>query len=185
MAHQEPKLLAFISCGRRRRRAGDKSWSRLKINNNNRMNLTPAPIYLFILFISLHSASQIRPIEAIPQNQQNFHLQTPQQPHRFVAEPRAPLRPYSQQRQAHFAEPLEALTQKVAVGRSVRFRCAVNDIGDHLVNWFHKDKRLLLAVGNKTVAWRERIQVSSQANSVFFLQIDTIQLSDKVSASVL
>lgn len=49
--------------------------------------------------------------------------------------------------------------------------------------WFHKDKRLLLAIDNKTVAWRERIHVSSHANSMFFLQIDSVQLNDKVSSA--
>lgn len=100
--------------------------------------------------------------------------------------------------------------QRIAVGRSVKFKCVVNSIGDHKVcsslnithssleyfncltrqapliapklAWFHKDKRLLLAFDNKTVAWRERIHVSSQANSVFFLQIDNVQLEDKVSS---
>lgn len=85
-------------------------------------------------------------------------------------------------RQAHLAEPeSNNEVQRVAVGRSVRFKCTVNDIGDHKVAWFHKDRRLLLAIDNKTVAWRERIQVSSQANKVFFLQLDSVQLSDKVS----
>lgn len=49
------------------------------------------------------------------------------------------------------------------------------------VAWFHKEKRLLLAFDNSTITWKERIQVSSQANSVFFLTIDSVQLSDKVS----
>lgn len=71
--------------------------------------------------------------------------------------------------------------QRVPVGRSVKFKCSVENIGDHKLAWFHKEKRLLLALGNKTVAWKERIRVSSQAESVFFLQIDSIQLSDKVS----
>lgn len=86
-------------------------------------------------------------------------------------------------RQPYFAEPLDGdnSVHRVAVGRSIRFRCAVNDIGSYKVSWFQKDKRLLLAIDNRTVAWRERIQVSSQANSVFFLQIDNVQLSDKVS----
>lgn len=49
--------------------------------------------------------------------------------------------------------------------------------------WFHKDRRLLLALDNKTVAWRERLHVSSHANSVFFLQLESVQLSDKVSSA--
>lgn len=97
-------------------------------------------------------------------------------------EPLASIVTSSGQRPAHFAEPeSDNNVQRVAVGRSVRFKCVVNDIGDHKLAWFHKDRRLLLAFDNKTVAWRDRIQVSSQANSVFFLQIDSVQLSDKVS----
>lgn len=89
-------------------------------------------------------------------------------------------------RQAHFAEPeSDSNIQRVAVGRSIRFKCVVNDIGDHKLAWFHKDKRVLLAFDNKTVTWKDRIQVSSQANSVFFLQIDSVQLSDKVSGMTL
>lgn len=89
----------------------------------------------------------------------------------------------SKTRRAHFGEPQEAnSTQRVAVGRSVRFKCVVNDIGDHKLAWFHKDRRILLALDNKTVAWRDRIQVSTQANSVFVLQIDSVQLTDKVSS---
>lgn len=87
-----------------------------------------------------------------------------------------------QRQQVSFAEPESANNvQVVAVGRSVRFKCVVNNIGDHKVAWFHKDRHILLAIGNKTVAWRERIQVSSQADSVFVLQIDSVQLNDKVS----
>uniref|UniRef100_A0A6G1S477 Neuronal growth regulator 1 n=1 Tax=Aceria tosichella TaxID=561515 RepID=A0A6G1S477_9ACAR len=82
--------------------------------------------------------------------------------------------------QVSFAEPESANNhQTVAVGRSVRFKCVVNNIGDHKIAWFHRDRHILLAIGNKTVAWRERIQVSSQADSVFVLQIDSVQLSDK------
>lgn len=86
-------------------------------------------------------------------------------------------------RQAYFADPLDGETsvQRVPMGRSVKFRCAVNDIGDHKVSWFHSEKRMLLAMDNRTVGWRERVQVSSHANSVFFLQIDNVQPSDKVS----
>lgn len=85
-------------------------------------------------------------------------------------------------RKAQLAEPENNnQVHRVAVGRSVRFKCTVNEIGAHKLAWFHKDRRLLLALDNKTVAWRERIQVSSQANKVFFLQIDSVQLSDKVS----
>ena len=88
-------------------------------------------------------------------------------------------------RQAHFVElESDSVSQRVAVGRSVRFKCVVTDIGDHVVAWFHKDRRILLAIDNKTIAWRDRIQVSSQANSVFFLQIDSVQLNDKVSLSL-
>lgn len=88
-----------------------------------------------------------------------------------------------QTRQAYFAEPLDGETnvQRVPMGRSVRFRCAVNDIGSHKVSWFHQEKRILLAMDNRTVGLRERVQVSSHANSVFFLQIENVQLSDKVS----
>lgn len=89
---------------------------------------------------------------------------------------------HTNQRPAHFADLEDGLDiQRVAVGRSIRFKCVVNDIGEHRVAWFHKDRRLLLAIDNRTIAWRDRIQVSSQANSVFFLQIDNVQLGDKVS----
>lgn len=83
---------------------------------------------------------------------------------------------------ASFVEQISSdSVQQIAVGRPVKFKCEVNNIGHHKLAWFHKDKRLLLAIDNKTVAWKERIHVSSQANSVFFLQIDSVQLSDKVS----
>lgn len=37
-------------------------------------------------------------------------------------------------RQPSFGEPEADNVQRVAVGRSVRFKCAVNDIGDHKVS---------------------------------------------------
>lgn len=77
-------------------------------------------------------------------------------------------------------EPAER-EQRVAVGRPVRFKCLVENIGEHKVHWFHKQRRLLLAIGNKTTAWKERVQVSSHADSVFFLHLDSVQLTDKVS----
>lgn len=85
-------------------------------------------------------------------------------------------------KKAHFADQETARdVQRVAVGREVRFKCVVNDIGHHMLSWFHRDQRLLLAHGNRTINWRDRIQVSSQSDKIFFLTLDKVQLSDKVS----
>lgn len=85
-------------------------------------------------------------------------------------------------KQPTFGEPdTESNFKRVVVGRPVRLKCVVNDIGNHTVSWFHKDKRVLLAIDDKVINWRDRVQVSSQADSVFFLQFEHVQLSDKVS----
>lgn len=78
-----------------------------------------------------------------------------------------------------------AETQRVAEGRQVKFECELDeDIGEHKLAWFHKDKRLLLALNNRTIAWKERVRVSSHAQRVFVLQIDNVQQTDKVSMYV-
>lgn len=89
-------------------------------------------------------------------------------------------------KQPSFGEPdAESNYKQVVVGRSVRLKCVVNDIGNHKVSWFHKDKRVLIAIDNKVIMWRDRVKVSSHADSVFFLHFDPVQLSDKVSSWLL
>lgn len=87
------------------------------------------------------------------------------------------------QKATHFVDQSDVAPryQKVVAGRQVIFKCAVDDIGNHQLAWFHKDKRLLLGLGNKTINWKDRIHVHSQADKMFFLTIDSVQLDDKVS----
>ena len=93
--------------------------------------------------------------------------------------------PYNHQ-QTHFAEPdTNNNLQKVAVGRQVIFKCVVNHLGNHKLAWFHINPRsgqqTLLALNNVTLALKDRIHVSSQSSSVFFLRIGSVQLGDQVS----
>ena len=86
-------------------------------------------------------------------------------------------------RPARLAEPeQDNELQRVAVGRSVRFKCTVDDLGAHKLAWFHSDARALLGLNNMTLSRRSRVEVSAQADKVFFLQINSVQLSDKVSS---
>lgn len=87
----------------------------------------------------------------------------------------------STHKQPHFVEPESGEVQRVSEGRSVKFKCVVNDIGNHKVIWFHKEKRLPLVIDNQVNFWKDRLHASSQGNSVFFLQLDNVQVSDKVS----
>lgn len=75
--------------------------------------------------------------------------------------------------------------QRVSVGRTAKFKCIVEDIGQHKVIWFHKEKRLPLVIDNQVNIWKDRLHASSQGNSVFFLQLDNVQVSDKVSLLIL
>lgn len=85
--------------------------------------------------------------------------------------------------QPSFAADLIELHHKIATGRSLTLKCVVNDLGNHHVSWFHQEKRILLANDNKTINWRDRVHVSTQANTIFFLHIDNITLADQVSIS--
>lgn len=123
--------------------------------------------------------------DVIEQQQQAAASSNTQQQQRHIATSQ-PQPQHQQQlqypKQPTFGEPdAESNLKRVVVGRSVRLKCVVNDIGNHSVSWFHKDKRVLLAIDNKVINWRDRVQVSSQADSVFFLHFEHVQLSDKVS----